>query len=340
MIEIKNASKTFHTKRGHVEALKDVSLRVDKGDIYGIVGFSGAGKSTLIRLVNRLETPDTGTVTVDGHELAGRTPKQLREVRRDIGMVFQQFNLLERKSVYHNVSMPLVLAGTPKDAIRQRVDEVLRIVELEDKRDTYVNQLSGGQKQRVGVARALATRPNILLCDEATSALDPKTTESILALLKRINREMGVTILLITHQMHVIQRICTKVAVMEAGRVVEHGSVLEVFSRPQQEITREFVRSVINDQIPPTTRAQLAADERNYRVQKLRFIGEATRRPVLATIAKVPGLELNILGAQVEELQDTVVCLYVAQLIGTDEVIAQAEAVIDAAGVLREEVEA
>lgn len=225
MIQLDHISKRYEGRGGTVDALKDVSIHVEKGDIYGIIGFSGAGKSTLIRMVNRLETPDSGTVTVDGHSLEGLPKAELRQIRRKIGMVFQQFNLLESKTVFQNVAMPLILEGASKERIAARVEEALRFVELEDKRDTYVSHLSGGQKQRVGIARALATEPTILLCDEATSALDPQTTESILKLLKRVNREMGVTILLITHQMQVIQMICNKVAVMETGQVVEQGSV-------------------------------------------------------------------------------------------------------------------
>ena len=200
MIKVEHANKTFSGKYGKVHALQDVSIHVEKGDIYGIIGFSGAGKSTLIRLVNGLETLDSGTVTVHGEELGSLKKPQLRKLRRKIGMVFQQFNLLESKTVYHNIALPLILEKVPKAEIDKKVKEVLQFVELEDKKDVYVSQLSGGQKQRVGIARALTTTPDILLCDEATSALDPQTTEAILKLLKKINREMGVTILLITHQ--------------------------------------------------------------------------------------------------------------------------------------------
>ena len=250
MIKVEHANKTFSGKYGTVHALQDVSIHVEKGDIYGIIGFSGAGKSTLIRLVNGLETPDTGNVIVHGENLGNLKKPQLRKLRRKIGMVFQQFNLLESKTVYHNIALPLILEKAPKDEIDKKVKEVLRFVELEDKKDVYVSQLSGGQKQRVGIARALTTTPDILLCDEATSALDPQTTESILKLLKKINREMGVTILLITHQMQVVQMICNKVAVMENGQVVEAGSVLDVFGKPQAPVTRRFVQTVVNDQIP------------------------------------------------------------------------------------------
>ena len=338
MIRLEHISKRFGGKSGAVDALKDVSIQVEKGDIYGIIGFSGAGKSTLIRMVNRLERPDTGTVVVDGQDLSGLSNAELRKVRRSIGMVFQQFNLLEAKTVYHNVAVPLILAGTPKDKIAQRVEEVLKFVELEDKRDTYVSQLSGGQKQRVGIARALVTDPSILLCDEATSALDPKTTESILELLKKVNREMGVTILLITHQMQVIQMICNKVAVMENGQVVEQGGVMEVFSKPRMPVTQEFVRTVINDQIPNSIVDLLQNETRNYRVERLKFIGSNVKRPVIAEICRTDGVEVNILGATVQELEDSVMCIFILQLIGNDGAIDQAEAQIDQAGVLRERV--
>ena len=241
MIQLEHISKRYVGPSGTVDALKDVSVHVEKGDIYGIIGSSGAGKSTLLRMVNQLEKPDTGTVTVAGRELSRLSKAELRKMRRKIGMVFQQFNLLESKTVFQNVAIPLILEGIPKEKITERVKEVLHIVELHDKRDTYVTQLSGGQKQRVGIARALATEPAILLCDEATSALDPKTTESILGLLKRINKKMGVTILLITHQMQVIQMICNKVAVMGNGQIVEQGTVLDVFSQPHAPVTQEFV---------------------------------------------------------------------------------------------------
>ena len=221
---------------------------------------------------------------------------ELRALRRKIGMVFQQFNLLESKTVYHNIALPLILAKTPKVEIDKKVKEVLKIVELEDKKDTYISQLSGGQKQRVGIARALTTDPELLLCDEATSALDPQTTESILKLLKKINRKMGVTILLITHQMQVVQMICNKVAVMESGKIVESGSVLEVF-------------------------------------------GSSVKRPVISDICKTKGVVVNILGAAVQELEDSVMCVFILQLIGDDESIDKAEAEIDKNGVLRERLE-
>lgn len=336
MIVLNDISKTFHAGEKEVHALKEVSIHVERGDIYGIIGFSGAGKSTLLRMVNQLEKPDYGTVIVDGQQLSALSNLKLRQARRKIGMIFQQFNLLESKTVAQNVGIALVLAGLKKEEIHARVREVLRFVELEDKENVYVSRLSGGQKQRVGIARALATSPDILLCDEATSALDPKTTESILALLKRINREMGVTILLITHQMQVIQRICSKVAVMEDGRVLEQGTVLNVFGNPRKAVTQEFVRTVISDQIPESIRSLTLEETRNQKIERLKFIGDCVKKPVIAEICAVQGLTVNILCATVQEMQDTVMCVYVLQLIGPEEVILQAERLIDEHDVLRE----
>lgn len=339
LIQIKHVSKTFSGKYGTVHALDDVSIHVEKGDICGIIGFSGAGKSTLIRLVNGLETADSGKVTVCGKELSTLKKPELRALRRKIGMVFQQFNLLESKTVYHNIALPLILAKTPKVEIDKKVKEVLKIVELEDKKDTYISQLSGGQKQRVGIARALTTDPELLLCDEATSALDPQTTESILKLLKKINRKMGVTILLITHQMQVVQMICNKVAVMESGKIVESGSVLEVFGSPKMPVTKRFVQTVIRDQIPDSIISLVKEQKENFRVDRLKFIGSSVKRPVISDICKTKGVVVNILGAAVQELEDSVMCVFILQLIGDDESIDKAEAEIDKNGVLRERLE-
>lgn len=338
MIQLEHISKRYVGPSGTVDALKDVSVHVEKGDIYGIIGSSGAGKSTLLRMVNQLEKPDTGTVTVAGRELSTLSKAELRKMRRKIGMVFQQFNLLESKTVFQNVAIPLILEGIPKEKITERVKEVLHIVELHDKRDTYVTQLSGGQKQRVGIARALATEPAILLCDEATSALDPKTTESILGLLKRINKKMGVTILLITHQMQVIQMICNKVAVMGNGQIVEQGTVLDVFSQPHAPVTQEFVRTVINDQIPKSILDLLQTETRHYVIDWLKFIGASVKKPVISEICQIAGVEVNILGATVQEFGESIMCIFILQMFGSDDKLLQAEAQIDAAGVLRERV--
>ena len=338
MIQIEHVSKTFSGKYGTVHALDDVSIHVEKGDICGIIGFSGAGKSTLIRLVNGLETADSGKVTVCGKELSTLKKPELRALRRKIGMVFQQFNLLESKTVYHNIALPLILAKTPKVEIDKKVKEVLKIVELEDKKDTYISQLSGGQKQRVGIARALTTDPELLLCDEATSALDPQTTESILKLLKKINRKMGVTILLITHQMQVVQMICNKVAVRGNGPIVEQGTVLDVFSQPHAPVTQEFVRTVINDQIPKSILDLLQTETRHYVIDRLKFIGASVKKPVISEICQIAGVEVNILGATVQEFGESIMCIFILQMFGSDDKLLQAEAQIDAAGVLRERV--
>ena len=321
-----------------MEALKDVSLTVENGDIYGVIGFSGAGKSTLIRMANLLERPDSGSIKVDGVELTGQTEAQLIPVRRKIGMVFQQFNLLESRTVAQNIEIPMKLAGIASEQRAARVKELLQFVELSDKANTYVSRLSGGQKQRVGIARALALSPSILLCDEATSALDPQTTESILALLKKINRELGVTILLITHQMQVVQRICNKVAVMENGRIVEQGTVLDVFGSPKQEITRSFVRAIIQDEVPQSIQKIVKADGKGGKIEKLKFVGNTVNEPVIAEICQQSGVEVNILCASVQEMQDSVMCVFLLRLLGEESAIAAAEAFIDKTGVLREEV--
>ena len=308
MIKVEHTNKTFSGKYGEVHALQDVSIHVEKGDIYGIIGFSGAGKSTLLRLVNGLETPDSGTVMVHDQDLGSLKKAELRKLRRKIGMVFQQFNLLDSKTVFHNIALPLILEKAPKDVIEEKVNEVLRFVELEDKKDTYVSQLSGGQKQRVGIARALTTTPDILLCDEATSALDPQTTESILKLLKKINKEMGV-------------------------------SVLDVFGKPQALVTKRFVQTVINDQIPESIVSLVKEQKEHFQVERLKFIGSSVKRPVISDICQVEGIVVNILGATVQELQENVMCVFILQLIGSEDKICEAEKQIDANGVIRERVE-
>src|SRR4051794_16052592 len=233
MIEFQNLTKIYHSGDRQVAALNGIDLKINKGEIYGVIGYSGAGKSSLIRCVNFLEQPTSGKVIVDGHDLTALSTKEIREIKKNIGMIFQHFNLLNSKSVFANVAMPLTLAKAPKDQIKKRVYELLEFVGLADKADAYPDQLSGGQKQRVGIARALATQPTILLCDEATSALDPQTTSSILQLLKKVNQEYNIMILIITHEMSVIREICDRVAVMEEGKIIEEGTVFDVFSSPE-----------------------------------------------------------------------------------------------------------
>lgn len=317
MIEIQNVSKRFDSASGEVLALRQVSLTVEKGDIFGVIGFSGAGKSTLVRLVNLLERPSEGRVLVDGTDITTLSMPDLRKLRKNIGMIFQQFNLLQSKSVFQNIAAPLILNKVPKQEIERRVKELLQFVELEDKANTNVSRLSGGQKQRVGIARALATNPSILLCDEATSALDPKTTDSILELLKKINRELNVTILLITHEMNVICNVCTKVAVMDSGSVLEQGTVLEVFGNPQHKITKSFVKTVINDSIPQSLVQNIRNNQNESRIFRLRFQGDTAGKPLLYRISTEFHMENSILFATVCELQGVVFSIMIVQVFGS-----------------------
>ena len=329
MIELEHVSKIFRTKTNTVHALKDVSLSVSKGDIFGVIGFSGAGKSTLIRMVNGLEVPTEGRVTVNSLSVADLKGKKLREFRKDIGMIFQHFNLLESKNVFENVALPLRLAKKSKQEIDARVRELLHFVELDDKIRSLPKELSGGQKQRVGIARALALSPSILLCDEATSALDPRTTDSILELLKKVNRELGVTVLMITHQMNVIQQICNKVAVLEDGNLIESGSVIEVFGNPASPVTKNFIRTVINDRLPESVKTFLKNYDRPQKVLRLRFDGKNADNPIMAEAIKATGVSISILYGIVTELEEKVVGFHTVQITGTEEQIAAAEKFFD-----------
>lgn len=249
-VSFRNVSKVFETKAGSITALDDVSAEVPAGSIFGVVGTSGAGKSTLLRTVNGLEKPTSGVVQVLGKEVTKLNGGALRGLRREVSMVFQHFNLLNSQSVAHNVGLPLVLAGTPRAQVKKRVAEVLAMVGLDTRAENTPKQLSGGQRQRVGIARALVTNPKILICDEPTSALDPITTNQILDLLLKVNSELGITVLIITHQMSVVSRIADHIAVMEHGRVIENGDVAQVFAHPQQELTRQFVETVVPQKLP------------------------------------------------------------------------------------------
>ena len=241
MIELKHLTKHFKTPGGTVAALEDIDLTIPDGDIFGIIGMSGAGKSTLVRCINLLERPDQGTVTIDGRQMQTLTPAELRAARRDIAMIFQQFNLLMQRTCLKNVCFPLELAGRPRAEAEIRARQLLELVGLPDKADAYPAQLSGGQKQRIAIARALATDPKVLLCDEATSALDPNTTHAILQLIQQINRELGITVVIITHQMSVVEEVCNHVAILDGGRVVEQGDVAEIFSTPRTDAARRLV---------------------------------------------------------------------------------------------------
>ncbi|MBG9564880.1 methionine ABC transporter ATP-binding protein [Brevibacillus agri] len=324
MIAFHGVSKTFESGGQTIEALKGVTLDVKKGDIFGVIGFSGAGKSTLLRTVNLLERPTAGSVIVAGKDLTKLSVKELRSVKKNIGMIFQQFNLLATKTVFDNVAMPLRLGDTPKKQIQERVDELLSFVGLTDKATSYPDQLSGGQKQRVGIARALATNPSILLSDEATSALDPQTTESILQLLKRVNQEYNVTILMITHEMNVIKEICNRVAVMEHGAIVEQGNVLDVFANPQTEVARNFVKSVVRDDIPPSVRKLLATKRGKSKILNIHFIGESTGQPLLSQVAKRFNSDVNVLFGSITELAGVPFGNLIVELTGNEAEIVRA----------------
>ena len=325
MITFENISKSFKTKTSTVHALQDITLKIEKGDIFGVIGFSGAGKSTLIRMVNALEKPDSGTVTVNGKNISLLKGPELRSFRKNIGMIFQHFNLLESKSVFQNIATPLQLAHWPKDKIKARVTELLQFVELEDKATALPRELSGGQKQRVGIARALALNPEILLCDEATSALDPRTTDSILQLLKKINRDLNITILMITHQMNVISQVCNKVAVLEKGQLVESGSVIDVFGNPLKETTKGFIKTVINDQLPASVTQYLKSYDKPQRVVRLRFDGKNADDPIMSLAIKETGVNISILYGTVTELEESVIGFQTVQITGTEEQFAAAE---------------
>ena len=325
MIRFEHVSKTFQTKNGPFDALKDVSFEIEKGDIYGVIGYSGAGKSTLIRMVNALETPTSGNVWVEGKDIGTLNQKELRNLRKGIGMIFQQFNLLESKTIYDNVAIALKLNGVSKKDIEKRVTELLDFVELSDKKYSYPGQLSGGQKQRVGIARALANNPSILLCDEATSALDPKTTDSILELLKKINEMLHITIVIITHEMNVIQKICNKVAVMDYGQVVETGSVIQVFSDPRSDIARRFVGNLIRDVIPEPLVESIRRETRNSRLLRIKLENTDSTEPLLWEINRRFEVETNILYSTINVIQGIAVGIMLVLFTGTDEEIEKAE---------------
>jgi D-methionine transport system ATP-binding protein len=302
MISLQNVTKVFESNGNPVHAVNDISLDVEKGEIFGVIGFSGAGKSTLIRCVNLLERPTSGKIFINNKDMTELDQVTLRKTRQKIGMIFQHFNLLHSRTVFGNIAYPLKLAKFSKAEITKRVTELLQFVGLEDKASYYPDQLSGGQKQRVGIARALATSPDILLCDEATSALDPQTTDAILQLLKKVNKEYGITILMITHEMNVIREICDRVAVMENGKVIEQGTVFDVFSQPDSRTAKNFVRSVMNDHIPDSILEQLKSNQPSN-IYRLIFLGESASQPLLSQVNKQFDVEANVLFGQITELQ-------------------------------------
>ena len=338
IISFENLSKRYEKKGQIFVALDNVTFKVNKGDVYGLIGFSGAGKSTLLRMVNALETPTEGKVFVKGVDLTTLKEGKLREIRKDIGMIFQEFNLLETKTVFDNVAIPLVLRHESKQKIKSRVEELLKFVGLEDKAKALPGELSGGQKQRVGIARALATEPEILLCDEATSALDPDTTESILNLLARVNKELNVTILFVTHTIRVVQKLCNKVAILEHGKLVENGSVMEFFSKPKSTIAKRFVETVIPSKIPESIVAELKKYEANYKVIRIFFHAEHATDDVIWQINAKLGVHTNVMFASVTELQGRVLSIITLQLTGNEEDFKKVEDYINSHGIAFEEV--
>ncbi len=293
IIRIEDLNKTFYTKNGPVVALDGINLSICEGEVFGIIGLSGAGKSTLVRCMNFLERPSDGRVYFDGHELGSLTEKQLNEQRRSIGMIFQSFNLLMQRTALRNVTFPLELTGVPKEEAKRRAEELLEIVGISDRAGSYPSQLSGGQKQRVAIARALATNPKVLLCDEATSALDPTTTSSILSLLKEINRTMGVTIVVITHEMKVIEEICSRVAIIDQSHIVEEGRVEEIFVKPKTQIAKQLI-------FPDGKKEyRFGQNERSLRIV---FDGMSSYEPVISGMVLECGYPVNIMFADTKDI--------------------------------------
>lgn len=334
LIQLTNVKKTFNGKNGNIQAVNDVSLNVEKGDIYGIVGYSGAGKSTLVRLLNGLELPTSGEVIVNDQDITKLKNKELRTFRKKIGMIFQHFNLLWSRTVLENIQLPLELAGVPKSKRKERAEELLRLVGLEGRGQAYPSQLSGGQKQRVGIARALANDPEILLCDEATSALDPQTTEEVLDLLLAINKKLNLTIVLITHEMNVIRKICNKVAVMELGKVVEEGDVLTVFRQPKKEVTKRFVQQDIEPEADSTELlAELIKENPSGRLATLTFSERNANEPVISQAIRRYNIDVNVVYGKIKQVKEGSFGSLTVLMTGETKGLDQAEVFIKEQGV-------
>lgn len=327
MIRFENVSKTFRGNGKQVEAVKEVSLHIKKGEIFGIIGFSGAGKSTLVRCINLLERPDQGRIWIGDTEITALKGKSLRKQRRKIGMIFQQFHLFASRNVYENVAYPLKHQGLTGQEIKKRVEELLNLVGLEDKASAYPSQLSGGQKQRAAIARALANEPDILLCDEATSALDPKTTTAILRLLQEVNRKLGVTIVVITHEMQVVKEICGRVAVMEGGSVVEEGEVFDIFSNPHEKITGDFVNNASNLSRIYTyleEKAEIIRLNKGECILRLHYLHKNTSEALVSQISRDFSLNVNIIFGNIELIGENPIGGLVAIVSGSGENIRRA----------------
>ncbi|KMV00075.1 ATP-binding cassette domain-containing protein [Acinetobacter schindleri] len=315
MIEFKDISKQYELKGQTLHALNRINLQIPTGSIFGIIGYSGAGKSTLIRLINLLERPTSGRVIINGTDFTALDAKSLRQERTQIGMIFQHFNLMQTKTVAANIEMPMKLLGWSKAEREKRLEELLDFIDLKHKRNAFPDELSGGQKQRVGIARALANHPKILLCDEATSALDPQTTKSVLQLLKRINQEQGITIVMVTHEMDVIETVCDYVAVMEKGDVIETGSTLQIFSQPQHPTTKNFIQTVLQQNLPVNILTNLE-NQNHHSIYCLKFLGSSAQETVIQGVIKQFDISLNILFANMTEINGSVIGQMFIQLLG------------------------
>ncbi len=343
MIELRGIHQTYHGASGPVQALRGIDLRVPAGEIFGVIGRSGAGKSSLVRTINLLNRPSAGSVWVNGIDLTALDAPGLRAARRDIGMIFQHFNLLSSRTVFDNVALPLELVGLRRAEIVARVQPLLELVGLTDLQNRYPANISGGQKQRVGIARALASRPRVLLSDEATSALDPETTRAILALLREIRRELGLTIVLITHQMQVIKQVADRVAVIDAGIIVEQGPTLDVFSQPAHEVTRSLLDDVVPQALPAAVLERVRrllgkAGASSSSLLRLVFAGEESNQPLLSDVIRRFGLDLNILHGQIDEVQGQPFGTLAVLAQGAQEQLVKAVAHLRTCGVLVQEV--
>lgn len=336
MIRLENVSKTFFIESGEVQAVRDANIEINEGEIFGFIGYSGAGKSTIVRCINLLERPTTGKVYLENVDLTSLSEKDLRKQRKNIGMIFQQFNLLSSLTVGKNVAFNLRDSVLSKTEIDKRVDELLKLVGISDKKDAYPSQLSGGQKQRVAIARALANNPKVLLCDEATSALDPKTTHQILDLLKDLNKKLGLTVVIITHEMHVIKSICDKVAVMEDGKIVEVNDVFNIFANPKEAITKHFVNSTSNKKEIEDliiNKKDIFGINKDSQVLELDFTGSNTKDSVISQISRNFNIDCSIIFADINVIKEQMLGKLIVSLTGDANKIDLAKEYLDSQGV-------
>lgn len=320
MIEIKNLYKTYSTKKVQHVAINGINLSIQKGQIFGIIGRSGAGKSTLVRCINLLERPTDGSVIIDGKDLVNLSKNDLNEERQNIGMIFQHFNLLDSRNVFRNIAFPLEIQGKSKEEIKKRVDELLALTGLTSFAKKYPNELSGGQKQRVAIARAISSNPKVLLSDEATSALDPETTQQILKLLKDINQKLGITIIVITHEMEVVRDICDEVAILDQGKVAEQGNVIDIFLKPKSAVGKTLAEKTMKVELPDYMLDKLyknAYTEKGLTpIIKVTFLGKETKEPIISTLLRKFDIEINTLQANIEQILGQTVGIYICQIIG------------------------